>query len=168
MPHTSAVYHLDFSGRIPPGHLIHIEDRPGGRADIYLHPLHANPSLVSALNWATRHQVGNGLWRQNWTDDGRMQQGAEGLGVAESRWEIVPGSEMPRGKYVFPVEQDRVCVWLIRKGCCTAELRDAMNEKLKRIAGDGLWLQVWPEPPGPAEDIGPAIFAPLPALHALV
>ncbi|WP_328439398.1 hypothetical protein OHA71_23965 [Streptomyces sp. NBC_00444] len=72
-----------------------------------------------------------------------MQQPAEGLGIAESSWEIVPANEMPRSRSVFPVEEDGSCVWLIRSGSCTTALQDEMNQMLVRIAGDGLWLQAW-------------------------
>jgi hypothetical protein len=150
MPHSSAVYHLDFMGRIPPGQLVHAEDQSGAQVDIYLHPLHARKGLVWDLNWHTRHYVGHGLWRQNWTEGERMQEPAEGLGVAESRWEIVPAAEMPRDRHVFTVEQDGNCVWLIRAGHCTVSLERAMNRMLERIAGDGLWLQDWSDGRGEA------------------
>ncbi|HZF92098.1 hypothetical protein [Streptomyces sp.] len=141
--YSSAVYHLDFSGRIPSGQLIHVEDHPGEVAEIYLHRLHVRSPLLWQINWLTRQQVGYGLWRQRWTEDGRMCAPAEGLGVAVSRWDIVPASEMPSDCYVFPVEDDGSCVWLIRVGYCTVELQSEMNRMLERIAGDGLWLQDW-------------------------
>ena len=152
MPHTSAVYHLDFSGRIPPGQLFHIEDHEGGVADVYLHPLHVRANLVWDLNWLVRHQVGHGYWRQRWTEGDRMQRPAEGLGIAVSRWEIVPASEMPRNRYAFPVEEEGSCIWLIRSGYCTTALMDEMNVMHERAVGDGLWVQVWEEgrwPPVP-------------------
>jgi hypothetical protein len=157
--HASAVYHLGFSGRIPSGRLIYAEDHEGGVADVYLQSQHAREQLVWELNWVTRHQVGYGLWRQRWTHEGRMTQPAERLGVAVSRWEFVPARQMPRGRSVFPIEEDGSCVWLIRSGCCTPALLDEMNELLERIAGDGLWLQAWPE----EQDlpVGPATLAPL-------
>jgi hypothetical protein len=143
--HPSAVYHLGESSQIPSGRLVHVEDRDGATADIFLHRLHARRQLVREFNWLTRHQVGDGLWRQRWTDEGRMQQPIEGLGIAESRWEIVPALEMPRDRTVFPTEEDGVCVWNIRSGYCTGALRNEMNGMLERIAGDGLWLQAWYE-----------------------
>lgn len=141
--HPSAVYHLGKSGQIPSGRLVHVDDQDGATADIYLHPLHARSQLVWEFNLLTRHHVGDGLWRQRWTSEGRMQEPREGLDVAESRWEIVPASGMPRGRTVFASEEDGVCIWNVRSGYCTGELRDAMNEMLARIAGDGLWLQAW-------------------------
>ncbi|MFG2679240.1 hypothetical protein [Streptomyces sp. NPDC048392] len=138
---------------MPSGRLVHVEDRPGALADIYLHTLHVREPLVWELNWITRHQVGNGLWQQRWTHPGRMQEPAKGLGVAVSRWEIVPGVTMPRGRTVMPVEEDGSCIWLIRAGYCTRSVRDEMNAMLERIAGDGLWLQRWDDrcvrPPAP-------------------
>lgn len=141
--HTSVVYHLAQPGQFPPGRLIHAQDRPGAIADVYLHPLHVRSDLVWDLNWLNRQQVGYGLWRQRWTAGGRMLEPAEGLGYAESRWEIVPAAAMPRGRTVVPVEEEGGCTWLIRAGYCTAAARDEMNGLLARIAGDGLWLQHW-------------------------
>lgn len=161
MPHqTSAVYHLDFAGRIPPGRTLGVEDHKGGTADIFLHPLHAREPLVWGLNWVTRHQVGYGLWRQRWTDDERMKRAARGLGVAVSRWEIVPRREMPRDRYVFPVEQEGSCIWLIRSGCCTVDLRDDMNVMLERIAGDGLWEQAWRQGQKPGGAVPTPVLTP--------
>ncbi|MFE9684116.1 hypothetical protein [Streptomyces sp. NPDC006285] len=92
-----------------------------------------------------------------------MQEPSEGLEIAVSSWEIVPASRMPRGRMVFTVEDDGSCIWLIREGQCTRELRDTMNVMLERIAGDGLWLQSWYErqerPPAPPR--GP-LLAPRP------
>lgn len=143
--HPSAVYHLAGPGQIKPGRLVYVDDREDSTSDIYLHHLHVRSDLVWELNWLTRHQVGDGLWRQRWTNPGRMQEPPEGLGIAVSRWEIVPKSDMPRGRTVFPAEQDGSCIWKIRSGCCTGEMRDEMNRMLERIAGDGLWLQSWYE-----------------------
>lgn len=140
---TSAVYHVAQLGQLPPGKLVHVEDRPGGVVDIYLHPLHARGELVWDFAWLMRHQVGNGLWRQRWTTDGRMTKPAQGYGIAESRWEIVPARSIPRGVTVVPIEEPGSCVWLIRSGYCTRAMRDAMNEMLARIVGDGLWIQCW-------------------------
>lgn len=169
MPHQyqSAVYHLDLSGRIPPGQLIYVEDHPGGLADIYVHPLHVRQPLLWDLNWTLRHQVGYGLWRQNWTHSGRMQHPAQGLGVAASSWEIVPSNEMPRDRYVFPIEEDGRCVWLIRSGYCTTAFLNEKNRMLDRIAGDGLWLQDWSEG-GRTHEGQPTALAPLLAPHVSV
>ncbi|MFJ2515641.1 hypothetical protein ACIPEL_36490 [Streptomyces griseoviridis] len=139
----SAVYHRDLAGRIPPGDLVYVEDHEGAWSDIYLHPDHAKSELVHDFNWVTRHQIGSGLWQQNWTHDGRMQEPAEGLGVAISGWEIVPHRRMPSSRSVVPIDQDGSCMWIIREGACSDELCAAMNAMLRRIAGDGLWLQYW-------------------------
>ncbi len=159
--HESAVYHLDLSGRIPPGRLVSVEEQPGGLADIYMHPLHVRQPLLWELNWLTRHQVGYGLWRQKWDHSGRTRQPAQGLSVAASSWEIVPSAELPKGCHVFPLEEDGSCVWLIRSGYCTATFVNEMNRLLDRIAGDGLWLQDWSNHgPGTRQE-RPAALAPL-------
>lgn len=137
------VYHLDFDGRIPAGQLIHVDDRPGGQADVYLHRLHVREPLVWELNWLSLQHVGLGYWRQRWAGGGQVQEDAEDLGIAVSRWKIVPADEMPSGRYIFFTEQQGTCLWLARSGYCTVSLRDAMNAMLLRAAGDGLWEQSW-------------------------
>ncbi|WP_405924832.1 hypothetical protein [Streptomyces sp. NBC_00035] len=139
------MYHIAEPGQIPPGRLIHVEDHQGGYADIYLHRLHARGPVCWDLNWLTRQQVSYGLWQQNWTHEGRMQEPSQGLDVAVSRWEIVPATAMPADRTVMPAEEDGSCIWLLREGMCTIALRDAMNVMLERIAGDGLWRQAWYE-----------------------
>ncbi|MDT7847256.1 hypothetical protein [Streptomyces justiciae] len=163
--YTSTVYHIDQFGQLPSGALLRAKDRPGGIVDVYLHPLHVRSELVWDLNWLTRHQVGNGLWRPGWAETGHMNEPAEGLGIAASRWEIVPAAAMPRRRTVIPVEEEGSVVWLVREGSCTRAMRDAMNALLDRIAGDGLWLQCWyerRERPAP-EGSGSPLLAP-PAL----
>ncbi|MEW2567698.1 hypothetical protein [Streptomyces sp. NPDC047070] len=137
-------------------------------ADIFLHPLHVRERLAWDFNWLTRHQVGDGLWQQNWTHEGRMQEPAEGLNVAVSRWEIVPAIAMPSDRVVVAIEEEGSCIWLIREGYCTHALRDAMNVMLERIAGDGLWLQYWYECRWrrSAQALGPALPSPSLALPA--
>ncbi|MFI1723873.1 hypothetical protein [Streptomyces sp. NPDC020489] len=111
--------------------------------DIYLHPLHVRSDLVRDLNRIVRQQVGHGLWRQRWTEDGRMQDPPQGLGIAECRWELIPSADMPKGVAIMPVEGERSCIWLVRAGSCTCAMRDEMNRILERIVGDGLWVQCW-------------------------
>ncbi|MHB9861953.1 hypothetical protein [Streptomyces sp. YIM S03343] len=141
----SVVYHLDFAGRIPRGELVHVDEGPDGQADVYFHRLHVREPVVWELNWLTLHQVGLEFWRQQWTHEGRMQEGPEDLGIAVSSWKIVPASSMPDARYIFPVEHKGSCVWLVRSGYCTVDFRNAMNATLVRIAGDGLWEQSWNE-----------------------
>ncbi|MFI1165681.1 hypothetical protein ACH4UM_19205 [Streptomyces sp. NPDC020801] len=140
---TSMVYYRALPGQIPAGQIVHVDDYQGGVADIYFHHRHARAEFVWDFNWITRHHVGHGLWRQRWTHDGRLHEPQEGRGVAIARWEIVSPGEMPRGRYVFPVEEDGLCTWLIRSGSCTEELQETMNCILERAVGDGLWWQAW-------------------------
>lgn len=143
--YTSATYHLAGRDKIPRDRLVYVEDHEGALARIYLHRLHADSRLRDDFNHITGHQVGHGMWRQNWTHEGRMQLPAQGLGIAVSRWEILPAHCMPSDRVLIPVEEKGLCVWLIREGYCTRALRDEMNRMLERIAGDGLWLQDWRE-----------------------
>lgn len=146
----SIVYHLDFAGRIPKGQVIHVDDRPGGQADVYFHPLHVRESLVWELNWLSLNHVGLGYWRQRSTHEGQVHEGAQNLGIAESAWKIVPRSEMPDDRHIFFAELKGTCLWLVRSGYCTVTVQDEMNAMLLRAAGDGLWEQSWEdgqEPP---------------------
>lgn len=138
-----AAYQRARGDQLPPGRLVHVDDAPGAQADIYLHPLHARRRLIAEFNALTRHQVGSGLWQQRWTHEGRIQEPTEGLKVAVSRWEILPADAMPRARVLLPVEERGSCIWLIKEGYCTRDLRDEMNAKLERIAGDALWVQYW-------------------------
>lgn len=157
----SVVYHLDFGGHIPPGRLVHPVETPDGTVEVYFHPLHIREPLVWELNWVTQHCVGFEYWRQRWTYDGRMHEAPEGLAIAESAWEIVPARKMPEGRYVFQFELKGSSFWKIRSGYCTESLRREMNLMLARIAGDGLWEQVWDEGGGlPISRPQPALLAP--------
>ncbi|WP_405930358.1 hypothetical protein [Streptomyces sp. NBC_00827] len=66
---------------------------------------------------------------------------------------------MPPGHIVFGVSQGGSCVWLIDDRYCTHQLRDDMNDLLLRLAGDGLWIQVWfwDWPPGGAQTHRPLV-----------
>ncbi|MFE3853462.1 hypothetical protein ACFXPN_20280 [Streptomyces griseorubiginosus] len=142
--HTpSIVYHLDFAGRIPKGQVLHVDDRPGGQADVYLHPLHVREPLLWELNWLSLVHIGFGYWHQRSTHEDQVREDAEYLGIADSAWEIVPRSKMPKGRHIFFVESKGMIRWLIRSGSCTVTMQNAMNNLLLRAAGDGLWQQTW-------------------------
>lgn len=143
--HRSVVYHLAQPGQLPPGRIAYADERDGAIADVYLHPLHARNPLCRDVNWHHRQLIGYGLWDQRWTNDGRTHAPGPGLGIAIAAWRIVPAHEMPDDCYAFPIEEDGICIWLIRAGYCTAALRDEMNWLLDRVASDGLWLQAWYE-----------------------
>ncbi|MGW3417017.1 hypothetical protein [Streptomyces phaeochromogenes] len=72
-----------------------------------------------------------------------MKRPPQGLGVAVSRWEAVPPRMMPRGHIAFGLSRGGSCIWLIDERYCTKQLQDDMNDLLLRLAGDGLWVQVW-------------------------
>lgn len=72
-----------------------------------------------------------------------MKRPAQGLMLAVSRWETVPAHDLPDGQVVFGVAWRGTCIWLVSEDCCTRQLRDEMNDQLLRLAGDGLWIQVW-------------------------
>ncbi|MFC8365574.1 hypothetical protein ACFUIY_37600 [Streptomyces griseorubiginosus] len=139
----SIVYHLDWAGRIPKGQVIHVDDRPGGQADVYFHPLHVREPLLWELNSLSHNHVGFGYWRQRWTHEGRVQEEAEHLGVAVSAWKIVSPDEMPDDRHIFFIENKGTCLWLVRSGYCTVTVQNQMNAMLLRAAGDGLWEQSW-------------------------
>ncbi|MDX2566046.1 hypothetical protein PV413_23910 [Streptomyces scabiei] len=162
-----ALYRLAKPGELDEGRLADIRDQPGqsgepGRIEFILHPDHAEEPLLDQFTRVTNHCVVHGLWRQRWTDDGRMARPAQGLRLCVLRWETVPADLMPSGRAVMPTEDHGWCIHLVSDRYCTSQLRDAMNDLLLRLGGDGLWVQVWfkrrPFPPVPAPD--PLLAAP--------
>ncbi|WP_200302294.1 hypothetical protein [Streptomyces adelaidensis] len=142
-PRKEALYRLALPGELPEGRTVDIRDQPGGRIEFILHPDHTEQPLCDQFARVTNHCVVHGLWRQRWTDDGRMKRPAQGLRLALLRWETVPAEMMPSGRLVVPVEDDGWCVHLIDEQYCTRQLQGDMNDLMLRIAGDGLWVQVW-------------------------
>ncbi|MFD9107180.1 hypothetical protein [Streptomyces bottropensis] len=154
-PRKRVSYRLAAAGEIPDGRAIDIEDRPG-EIEFVLHPDHAEEALCEQFARVTRHCVVHGLWRQRWTDDGRMTCPPQGLRLAVLRWERIPPDMMPAGRLIVPVEDDGWCVHLVDEDHCTRQLQNEMNDLLLRLAGDGLWIQLWfrrrPFPPESAPD----------------
>ncbi|WP_432158889.1 hypothetical protein [Streptomyces sp. bgisy153] len=149
-------------GEIPDGRTTDIRDSPGGQAEVLLHPDHAEKRLCTEFTQVTSHLVAHGVWRQRWTNDGRMRRAPQGLMLAVSRWERVPARLMPRGHRMVTIEDEGSCVFLINEDSCTRQLQYDMNDLLLRLVGDGLWIQCWlrhrpaplaaqlPAPPPPA------------------
>lgn len=143
-PRIRVHYRIAKTGEIPDGKAVHIDERPGRQADILIDPLHTPGTMLPAVfTRLCSHLIVHGSWRQRWTDDDRMRRPAQGLGLAVSRWEAVPARRLPRGQIVFGLSQGGSCIWLIDDRFCTEQLVDDMNNLLLRLAGDGLWIQVW-------------------------
>ena len=142
----SVIYILGVPDGAPPGQLIHVEEHPDALAAVYINPLEMRAPAVWDVNWLTRHQMGHGLWQQNWAEDaheGRVQEPPEGLDLAVARWEIIAAHKLPRDVHVFPVEHKGHFIWYIRAGYVTQALCDAVNAAFERIVGDALWVQHW-------------------------
>lgn len=142
-PHIQVRYRLARKGEIPDGRTVDIREQPGSQSAIVFAPGHSSRRLVDGITRLSSHQIVHGTWRQRWTDGGRMRCPAEGLMVAVSRWERVPGRLLPSGRFVVGVEEDGSCVWLVDEDECTQQAQNAMNDLLLRLAGDGLWVQCW-------------------------
>ncbi|WP_141307206.1 hypothetical protein [Streptomyces spinoverrucosus] len=71
------------------------------------------------------------------------RRSAQGLMLAVSRWERVPGCMLPSGRVVVGVEEDGSIVWLVDEDECTRQAQNNMNDLLLRLVGDGLWIQCW-------------------------
>lgn len=142
-PHIQVRYRLARRGEIPDGRTVEIKEQPGSQSAIVFAPGHSSRRLVDGITQLSSHQIVHGTWRQRWTADGRMQRPAQGLMVAVSRWERVPGRLLPSGRVVAGVEEDGSCVWLVDEDECTQQAQNAMNDLLLRLAGDGLWVQCW-------------------------
>ncbi|MFI0530336.1 hypothetical protein ACH3XX_09830 [Streptomyces scabiei] len=142
----SVIYILGVPEGASPGQLIHVEEHPDALAAVYINPLEMRAPAVWDVNWLTRHQMGNGLWQQNWgseSHEGRVQEPPRGLGLAVARWEIIAAHKLPDGVHVFPVEHEGRFIWYIRSGYITQALCDTVNAAFERIVGDALWVQRW-------------------------
>ncbi|MCL6734359.1 hypothetical protein [Streptomyces neyagawaensis] len=142
----SVIYILGVPDSASPGQLIHIEEHPEALAAVYINPLEMRNAAVWDVNWLTRHQMGHGLWQQNWGDDsheGRVHEPPRGLDLAVARWELVARDRLPDDVHVFPVEHEGRFIWYIRSGYATQALCDAVNAAFDRIVGDALWVQRW-------------------------
>jgi hypothetical protein len=160
-------YRLAEQGEIPDGRTVDVKDRPGGQAEILLDPGNSGPRLPVGITLLCSHQIVHGLWRQRWTHDDRMRGPAQGLRVAVSRWERIPGHKLPAGLAVYGVEEDGSCIWLVDEDECSMQLQNDMNDMLLRLAGDGLWIQVWLKHHRAAIAAGPALFPPFTAAPTL-
>ncbi|WP_159060527.1 hypothetical protein [Streptomyces acidiscabies] len=121
---------------------MYVDDTREHHMGVYLHPDHVTDRLCWEVNAVTRHHVAHGLW-QGWTQEERILQPEDGFRQATVRWEIAPAATMLKNKTVVVLEEAGSAVWLIREGHLSRELRDEMNENLRRI-GAGLWAQYWP------------------------
>lgn len=142
-PRKQALYRLAAPGEIPKGRAIRVKDRPGGQIEFLLSPDHTEQPLCDEFDRATKHSVVHGLWRQRWTEDGRLTRPAQGLRLAVLRWEAVPPDMMPTGRLLVTVEDEGWCVHLVDERYCTRQLQGEINDLLLRLAGDGLWVQAW-------------------------
>lgn len=161
--HCSVVsYRYAEPDQILPGRLVGVGDMQEDHLNVYLHPLHARRRLCRDMTDISRHQIGHGLW-WGWMREDGIRLPVDGFRRATVQWEIVPAAAMPRDRVVVTVEEEGVCTWLIREGYITPELRDEMNEQLKRV-DSGLWLQGWPHGRArgvPLASPGPVLAAPL-------
>ncbi|MEU9349067.1 hypothetical protein AB0D74_48505 [Streptomyces sp. NPDC048278] len=149
-------YRTATRGAIPDGRTVDIRDQAGGQAAVLLDERHCSHLLADRITRLSMHQVVHGHWRQKWTGADRMRGPAEGLMMAVSRWERVPGHMLPSGRVVVAIEEDGSCVWLVDEDECTQQAQNEMNDLLLRLAGDGLWLQCWIQRPPPPTTASPA------------
>ncbi|WP_405856182.1 hypothetical protein OG407_07405 [Streptomyces sp. NBC_01515] len=166
-PHIEVRYRLAERGEIQNGRTADVKDLPGGQAEILFDPDHSGPLLPLAFTQLCTHQIVHGQWRQRWAGGDRVNGTAQGLRLAVSRWERVPGHQLPSGLVLYAVEEAGSCLWLIDEDECTMQLQNDMNDLLLRLAGDGLWIQIWFRHHGAALDAGAAVLLPSAAVPAL-
>lgn len=136
-------YRIAVPGELLAGRTFDIQEEPEGKVAVLLDGDHHSPRLARDITQLSRHQTVHGFWRQSWSEGGRMERPAEGLMMAVSRWERVPGRMLPSGRVVVVIEEDGHSVWLIDEDECTRRGQNDANDQLLRLAGDGLWLQYW-------------------------
>ncbi|MFG2899559.1 hypothetical protein ACGFZH_21060 [Streptomyces zaomyceticus] len=93
------------------------------------------------LNEFHRALLAEKRWEQTpITSPHRFEQPAEGLGIADARWER---RALPAAVPCAPLEGLARFTWLIHEDDATERLCREMNRYLTRIVGDGLWRQNW-------------------------
>lgn len=142
-PHIEMRCRIAEPGEITNGRVLQIGDAEDGCVDVLVDGEHGTVRLVVQLNQIWAHTIVDGTWRQRWTHDGRMDEPAQGLGLCLSLLERVPSHRLPTGHVAYGIEREGACVWLIDEDECTKELQDDVNDLYLRLAGDGLWIQVW-------------------------
>ena len=132
--------------QIPAGRACRLIERDGA-AIVYVRPGHAAPGLRTTMNAFLRVILEvDGRWAQIWDCDAhRIDEAPKGLGLAEVEWQLTPGDLLPRGVPCVPLEEEGRFVWAIRGGLASQQLCREMNIYFKRLAGDGLWVQRWPD-----------------------
>lgn len=142
-PRIQMRFRIAEPGEITNGRLLQVGDVQGGRVDVLAERGHCKGRLIGQVNRIWTHMIVDGMWRQRWTHDGRMERPAQGLGLFTARWERVRPDRIPGGRAVYGVEHEGSAVWLVDEDECSKELQGDVNDLFLRLAGDGLWIQVW-------------------------
>ncbi|MEV6471559.1 hypothetical protein [Streptomyces sp. NPDC051657] len=130
---------------LPPGTAVAL-DELDGLITARIGEGHITPELCAEIEDLHRTVTQQERWVQTSPEANphRLEQPAEGLGVAHVAWERVAAGVLPSGVLAAPVERDRMLVWLLHEQHASAQLCAEMSEYGRRIAGDGLWEQRWP------------------------
>ena len=141
--HIQVHYRIAAPGELPDGRIADIQDLPDSQAEVLFAPGHSSQRLVAGITRLASHQVVHGSWRQSWAGSNQARHPAQGLMMAVSRWERIPGRMLPSGRVIVGVEEDGSCVMLVDEDACTPQLQNAVNDLHLRLAGDGFWIQCW-------------------------
>lgn len=108
---------------------------------------HGTGALCTELTHLHRPLTDQGRWVQTPMSSGpsRIEQPAEGRGLARVAWERVPATFFPEGNLVSSLEREGLLVWLLDEGHASEQLCTDMCAYGERIVGDGLWQQRWPD-----------------------
>ncbi|MFE2556635.1 hypothetical protein ACFXGT_11455 [Streptomyces sp. NPDC059352] len=138
---TEARYELVDASKLPAGRVCRILEEPGLTV-VRIMTGEATERLCEELNAFHRSILTEERWTQTpITDPHRIEQPAEGLGIADAQWEL--DSSLPASIPCVLLEDLSRLTWLIHEDDATKRLCREMNRYLKRIIGDGLWRQNW-------------------------
>ncbi|MEU6614437.1 MULTISPECIES: hypothetical protein [unclassified Streptomyces] len=138
-------FELVSASTLPPGKAVAL-DEVDGLITARIGEGHMTPELRAEIEDLHRTVTQQERWVQTSPelDPHRLEQPAEGLGIAHVAWERVAAGVLPRDVLAAPVERDRMLVWLLHEDHASAQLCAEVSEYGRRIAGDGLWEQRWP------------------------
>ncbi|MGQ4486850.1 hypothetical protein ACN6LM_003865 [Streptomyces sp. SAS_281] len=107
---------------------------------------HGTPALCDELTLLHEALMAQGRWEQTpCSNTDRIDQPAEGLEMASIAWEQVSADVLPSNALAAPVEREGALVWLLNEQHASKQLCAEISDYGRRIGGDGLWRQHWPD-----------------------
>lgn len=107
---------------------------------------HGTPALCEELTLLHEMLIAQGRLEQTpCSNADRINQPAEDLAMATIAWEQVSAEVLPSDALAALVEREGALVWLLNEQHASKQLCAEVSEYDRRIGGDGLWRQHWPD-----------------------